>query len=247
MQESQELNYSESTEHGTATLELKDDELDEELLRNAFQEIQKEQIKNRERIEVYKLALPLLYKGLSSEERIKFLEHPVDFCSEEILFRGLPYQQVIKLLETKEMLPQAGAFASDAVFTTNSPFAATDFIGTHGGLITIDRSRVSLMSSHGIYDAESPDFLETVNEGLVRLAQHARNRDFFYTIMNHYDTSERITLNRPWRTIALRKKQPLEVVRTLIIIDSKSDTAQDFNLDHVKPEEILATLNASHR
>lgn len=61
-----------------------------------------------------------------------------------------------------------GAYASTAVFTSNSPFAAVEYMDAHGGLITIDRSRVSYMSGDKyIRDAESPDFVKTINEVLA--------------------------------------------------------------------------------
>lgn len=242
MQESQEFKHSEFVEQGTGTIKREEGNLNEEALESALKEIDKEQTNNQAKIERYKLALPSLYKELSSEERIKFLENPVNFCSEAYLFRGLPHKQVIKLLETKAMLPQPGAFASDAVFTTNSPFAATDFIDAGGGLIMIDRSRVSLMSSRGIYDAESSDFFKMINETLAQFVQNVQKRDFFYTIMNHYDTSERMALNRPWRTIALRKKQSLDVVKNIIVVDISDGTVKDFDLDHIKPEDILTAI-----
>lgn len=79
-------------EQKITTIEREEDEIDEELLELAFKVIEKEQKRSGERIKKYELVFAPLYKIFSVKERADLLEHPVDFCSETLLFRGLTHK-----------------------------------------------------------------------------------------------------------------------------------------------------------
>lgn len=160
---------------------------------------------------------PAFLELLAEEERWVFADDPMRFVSQQFFFRGMSIPKMRELLRESRMKPESGDYNGTAVFVTDSPVAAAEFMADESALVVLDPMAVEYLEpEHGPYDVSSRAFHALEREFLATLPTKER-RLAAYTCIDHWDTIGPFAQGRIWHTISLRKEQPLAAVRFVVM------------------------------
>lgn len=158
-----------------------------------------------------------LFSILPQQEQIEFARDPINFVSQQFLFRGLTADKYANVLNTGHFEPQSGQMNSRAVFCSDSPFAAASY----GGVVAmIDRKSVSYKgkTSDGFITPGTSQYRQLVENYLSSLPPEHR-RDALWDVDNEFDLvtqpSGRMTPQE--HVYALRHSQPLSAVTAFFV------------------------------
>lgn len=183
----------------------------------------------KERIELFRKLVMAIYDALPDEERLAFVEDPLQFRSDTLLFRGLDRKKTLRMLVDGKMTPQAGQYASEAVFFCDNPFGAAQFMPPDGSLVVLDRASAAYMDpATSPRDISDPDLQRELDQYIASQPEERRS-DAQYTAINQFDTEELFSANRNWKIVALRKEQPLASVSAVFVPDLETEIITTFD------------------
>lgn len=193
----------------------------------------------KERIELYRQLIMKIYDILSEEEKELFVEDPIEFYSQQFLFRGLDHKKTQELLQDEKMLPQAGQYGSEGVFFSDSPLGAASFMPPDGSLAIINRAdAVYLDKEKGIADVNDKEFKKQLHKYIDSLPETER-REANYTAVNKWDTAEPYSAGRAWKIIALRQEQPLSSITAMLIPNLEKQKVTSVDPNNKKQRDLL--------
>jgi len=175
-----------------------------------------------------------VYELLPENERESFLANPIDFISGQVLFRGMGRRKVAELLSEGKMLPESGDYSGTAVFATDGPVGAIDFVSKDGALAVIDPEKIDYLEQGKIYDAGSEELRRLEQARLASLPPKDRALAS-YAVADNWDTRSTYVPGRPWHTVALRREQPLAAVARLVTY--KPGSEEPATLDPANTED----------
>lgn len=171
------------------------------------------------RISSYTEVIKAVASLLSPSEYELLIQDPIRFTSADFLFRGVSLDAFQRAKETGFYQPQAGQHCGHAVYTSNSPFTSFEYSRSKDGMLVVfDKSKIDLMTPHGIVDVAS-DLYRTENEEYLKGIPKTRHRDEVFTMDNRWDISVSSgTSNPEARNIELRKPQPFSATVAQVFV-----------------------------
>lgn len=175
-----------------------------------------------ERAERYARLSQVIAEVLPPEEQKDFLANPIGFISQKLLFRGVGQSELEKILITGIMKPQCGDHGT-AVFTTDSPKGAVDFVSENGALLVLDRDKINYVDPDIGIEDENSDELKAKSRVYRASLSPEKQEDALYFPYDQFDTCSPYSSNSPWHIIHLRKEQSLDSLDKIIAFDLKGE------------------------
>ena len=180
-------------------------------------------INNTERVQEYIAFAETIFSVLPENEKKAFCEDPINFVSQEYVFRGLTKEKYSELLKSQEYEIQGGQLGSGTgVFFSNSPFAAFDY-QTKGVIAVIKRTDLKLKDDK-IYEVGSDEYNEKMQNELNKFPESERSLAS-YSVGDIVDASERTkSKNNNERNIITRLNQPISVTEEFLVYENGTIT-----------------------